>query len=157
MDFFAHLHPEIVHFPIAFFLIYALLELIGTVLRKEFFSKAAHLFLFLGVLGAVAAVFTGNSAESAAGLLAKKSVSIPKGAIGEHENYATLTMWYFTGLLVFRTMYVLKKKFAGKIKYIFVILSLAGALLVFKTGQLGGRLVYKYGVGTDLIKSEVKK
>ena len=157
MDFFAHLHPEVVHFPIAFFLVYALLEIIGVVFKKEYFSKTAHLFLFLGVLGAIAAVFTGNSAESAAKLLASKGLSIPKQAIGEHEDYATFTMWYFTGLLIIRTMYVLKKKFSGNIKYFFVLLSLIGVLLVYKTGQLGGRLVYKYGVGTDLKKTELKK
>ncbi len=157
MDFLARLHPEVVHFPIAFFIIYSLLEILGAVLKKDFFSKTAHLFLFLGVLGAVAAVLTGNSAESAAGLLAKTGVNIPKSAIGVHEDFATFTLWYFAGLLFLRTMYVLKKKFSGSIKYIFAVLSVAGALLVYNTGRLGGKLVYKYGVGTDLIKKELKK
>ncbi len=157
MDFLAHLHPEVVHFPIAFFLIYVLLEITGTVLKKDFFSKAAHLFLFLGVLGAVAAVLTGNAAESAANGLAKEGLSIPKEAIGHHEDYATFTLWYFSGLLVLRTMYVLKKKYSGKIKYLFIVLSIIGGLLIFKTGQFGGKLVYKYGIGTDLKKSELNK
>ena len=157
MNFLAHLHPEVVHFPIAFFIIYSLLEIVGAVLKKEFFSKAAHLFLFLGVLGAVAAVLTGNAAENSAHLLAKTGINVPKSAIGEHEDFATFTLWYFAGLLFIRTMYVLKKKFSGNIKYFFAVLSLAGALLVYNTGRLGGKLVYKYGVGTDLIKRELKK
>ncbi len=110
MDFLAHLHPEVVHFPVAFFSIYVLLEIAGIVLKKDFFSKSAHLFLFLGVLGAVAAVLTGNAAENAARALSKAGISIPGQAISEHEDYATFTMWYFTGLLILRTMYTLKEK-----------------------------------------------
>ena len=157
MDFLAHYHPQVVHFPIAFFLVYALLEIIGTIFKKDYFSTTAHLFLFLGVLGAIAAVLTGNAAESTAIELLKKGVPLPKEAIGNHEDFATFTLWYFTGLLVLRTMFVLRKKFTGKIKYIFIILALAGSLLVYKTGELGGKLVYKYGAGTDLIKTEIKK
>ena len=157
MDFLAHLHPEVIHFPIAFLFIYALMEIIGVVFKKDFFSKAAHLFLFLGVLGAVAAVFTGNAAQTEANRLANAGLSIPKQAINDHEDYATFTMWYFTGLLILRTMYVLKKKITDKIKYLFIILSVIGCLLIYKTGQLGGRLVYKYGIGTDLKKSELNK
>ena len=72
MDFLAGLHPKIVHFPIALLSAYALLEIIGIVFKNEFLSKTAHLFLFLGVLGALAAVLTGNQAEEAAELLENK-------------------------------------------------------------------------------------
>lgn len=157
MDFLAHYHPQVVHFPIAFFLAYVFFEIIGIILKKDFLLKAAYLFLFLGVLGAVAAVLTGNSAESAALELLKKGFPVPKEAIGNHEDFATFTLWYFSGLLVLRTMLILRKKFTGKLKYIFIILALAGSLLVYKTGELGGKLVYKYGVGTSLLKSDIKK
>ena len=62
MDLLSQLHPKVVHFPIAFFLVYLLLEIIGAVFKKEFFSKAAHLFLFFGVLGALVSVLTGDQA-----------------------------------------------------------------------------------------------
>lgn len=157
MNFLASLHPQVVHFPIAFFLGYALLEIIGVIFKKDFFSKAAYLFLFLGVLGAFAAVFTGNSAVDAAKALSKKGVHIAFGAIEDHEDMANLTMWFFTGLLVLRTYFVLKKKFTGKIKLLFVLLALLGSFFVYRTGQLGGRLVYKHGIGTDLLKGEIRK
>ncbi len=152
MEIQSYLHPEIVHFPIALFIIYALLEIIGAVFKKDFFSKTAHLILFLGLLGAVAAVLTGNSAQQAAQELSKAGASVPLSAIGNHEDYANFTMWYFAGLLVLRTFVVLRKKFAGSITYLFVILSLVGVFLVYQTAMLGGKLVFKYGVGTELIK-----
>ena len=157
MDFLSHLHPEVVHFPIAFFLAYALLEITGIIFKKEFLSKTAHLFLFFGVLGAVAAVLSGNSAIDAAKQLSKKGVKIAFGAIEDHEDFANFTMWFFTGLLVFRTFIVLKKKFSGKLKFLFILLALVGCFLVYRTGELGGKLVYVHGIGTELIKGEIRK
>ncbi len=157
MDFLSNLHPKIVHFPIALFVVYALLEIIGSFVKKDFFSKTAHLILFLGVIGAVAAVLTGNSAEDAAHALSKAGVSISIQAIENHSDFANFTLWYFAGILVLRTYLVLKKKFVGSLKYFFVVLSLVGVFLVYQTGQLGGKLVYKYGIGTDLKKSELNK
>ncbi len=156
MESLSQLHPQIVHFPIALFFVYVLLEIIGAVSKKEFFSRAAHLILFLGVLGAFAAVLTGNSAEDAARELSKEGASIPFKAIEEHSDYANFIIWFFAGLLVLRTYFVLKKKFTGAIKYLFAVLAIAGAFFVYRTGYLGGRLVYKYGVGTDLKKMELK-
>ena len=157
MEFLAQLHPKIVHFPIAFFLAYVLFELMGIILKKEFFLKAAHLILFLGVLGAIAAVLTGNSAEQIARQLSKEGAAVPLNAIGNHEDFANFTMWYFTGLLVFRTFLALKKKFIGKIRLLFILLALIGSFLVYQTGELGGKLVYKYGIGTDKISTEIRK
>jgi uncharacterized membrane protein len=156
MEFLAHLHPQIVHFPVAFLLIYVLLEIIGIILKKDFFQKTAHLFLFLGVLAAVAAVITGNQAADIASQWEDKGAIIPFGLISEHEEFATITLWYFTGLLVFRTVLVLKKKFEGKIRYLIIALAFFGAYLVYQTGDHGGKLVYDKGVGTELKKQEIK-
>ncbi len=156
MDFLANLHPKIVHFPIALFIVYALLEIIGSFVKKDFFSKTAHLILFLGVIGAVAAVLTGNSAEDAARILSKAGASISMQSIENHSDFANFTLWYFAGILVLRTFVVIRKKFEGSIKYFFVILSIIGVFLVYQTGELGGKLVYKYGIGTELKKTEIK-
>ncbi len=156
MESLSQLHPQIVHFPIALLIVYALLEIIGSIFKKDFFSKAAHLILFLGVLGAFAAVLTGNSAEDAARALSKAGASIPLKAIAEHSDYANFVIWFFAGLLVLRTYFVLKKKFIGAIKYLFVILAIIGTFFVYRTGYLGGKLVYKFGVGTELKKMEIK-
>ncbi len=156
MEFLAQLHPKLVHYPVAFLSVYVLLELTGVIFKKEFFQKTAYLFLFLGVLSAIAAVISGNQASDIASLWEDKGAIIPFGLISEHEEYATITLWYFTGLLVLRTYLVIKKKFKGMFQYMIILLAVIGGFLIYQTGDLGGRLVYDHGVGTELKKEEIK-
>ena len=156
MEFLAELHPRIVHFPIAFLLIYALLEIFGILSKKEFFQKSAYLFLFLGVLTAIAAVITGNQAAEIASKLKDAGAVVPTDLISQHENFANISLWYFTALLVFRTYVVIKKKFRGIFQYIFILLVIIGAYFVYKTADYGGKLVYDHGVGTELKKESIK-
>jgi uncharacterized membrane protein len=149
-------HPRFVHFPIALLSTYVLLEIIGAVFKKDFFSKAAHLILFLGVLGAVAAVLTGNEAEKTASLLEEQGAIIPFGAISDHEDWANITLWYFSAVLVLRTFVVIKKKFKGIFQYIFIVLAIVGGYFIFETGDHGGKLVFKHGLGTELKKAEIE-
>ena len=145
MEFLAAFHPKVIHFPIAFLMSYFLFELLGIVFKKEFLSKAAHLLLFLGVLGALAAVLTGNQAEEAFEYWKKQSGAL----LEEHEMYANLTLWYFTGLLVLRTFVAFRKKFIGIVQYIILVLAMVGVYFVFQTGEHGGKMVYDHGVGTQ--------
>jgi uncharacterized membrane protein len=107
MEFLSQLHPKVVHYPIALFIIYALLEIIGALFKRDFFSKSAYLILFIGIVGAIAAVLTGNSAVDTVQQLNKIRTIIPLEAVSEHVNYANFTLWYFSGLLVFRSFIVL--------------------------------------------------
>ena len=157
MEFLANLHPQVVHFPIAFLIIYAVLEIVGVVSKKEFFTKTAYLFLFLGVLGALVAVLTGNQAESIAHQWEKAGAIINFHAIGEHEDYANITLWYFFGVLILRTFFVVKKRLTINAKYLFIVLALVGTYFLYETGLHGGKLVYRYGIGTDLKKMEITK
>lgn len=154
MEILAEFHPKVVHFPIAFLLLYALLEITGITFNKEFIQKCAHLLLAVGIVTALAAVLTGNQAETAANEIQKTGISIPQNAIEEHEEYATITLWFFTGILVLRTYLVIKKSFKGIIRYVFIPLVLLGSYFIYQTADHGGKLVYQYGVGTDLLKSE---
>jgi uncharacterized membrane protein len=155
MEPWSFLHAQIVHFPIALLLTYILFEIIGIITGREFFSKAAHLILLLGVIALVFAVLTGNQAEQLARKIHKETAILH--AIEEHENYANIALWYFTALLVVRTALVIKKKFIGYLKYSFIVLSLIGAFLIFETGEHGGKLVYDYGVGINSNKIEINK
>lgn len=146
MEFLAKLHPMVVHFPVALLLTYVILELTGIVFRKEFYQKAAHLILFLGVIGAFFAVLTGNQAFDAYEYWSDSN----KELFNDHQTFANLTVWYFTGLLVLRTYLVVKKKFSTSFKYIILTLALLGFYLVYQTSKFGGELVTKFGVGTEL-------
>jgi uncharacterized membrane protein len=152
MEFLAGLHPKMVHLPIALLLTYSFLEIVGAILKKETFLQAAYIILILGVISAVGAVLTGNQADEIAELWFDKGVNIPLSAISNHENYATISLFLFAGILILRTYLVIKKKFQGVIIYLFVILALIGSYFIIQTGLKGGQLVYNHGVGTDIIK-----
>jgi len=59
-------------------------------------------------------------------------------------------------LLIIRTVLVLKKKFNGAWKYIFLILLPVGVYFVFQTGKYGGELMHKFGVGTEIQPDKFK-
>ena len=96
MEFFASLHPKIVHFPLAFLLIYPVIELVALITKKDFYSKTANLFLLIGTIGAFIAVFTGNQAYSLIQNWDKESLEI----FNSHQTFANFTMWFFTGIIL---------------------------------------------------------
>ena len=154
MEAIAQFHPIVVHFPIVLFIIYMLFEIAGVVLKNEFYSKAAYILLILGVVSAIGAVLTGNQAEEVAEHWLDKGIGFGD-VLEAHEEYAIFTLWYFFAILVARTYFVVKKKFVGTIKIVFAVLALVGTFLVFETGEHGGELVFKYGVGTEVIQNSV--
>ncbi|MHC1739130.1 MAG: DUF2231 domain-containing protein [Ignavibacteriaceae bacterium] len=164
MEFLADLHPKLVHFPIAFLTGYVLFEFIGVIIKKKVISQFAFIMLVLGVLGSLAALITGGQAEEAAEELLKASsvnYETIHEAIEDHEFWGGLTTWFFTILLVFRTLFWIYLEKRGKFpqylnsaKYIFVILGITGSFFIYETGEHGGKLVYKHGVGTELVKPQ---
>jgi len=155
MEFLARLHPQIVHFPIALFFLYTFFETAGLLIKRDVFTKAAYLMLILGMIGAVAAVLTGNQAEET-----WKNWNLASHNLLElHESFATLSLWYFLALLILRTFFVinveLKNKFSNhsfKMKFGFVLLAFIGCYFVYQTGLNGGKMVYNHGVGVSVNK-----
>jgi uncharacterized membrane protein len=155
MEFLADNHPRVIHFAVAFISIYPLFELLALLFKKEYLDKAAHLILFIAVLSAVGAVLTGNQAEKVASLWEEQGAIIPFGEINEHSEYANITLWFFTAILLLRTLFVIRKKYSGAFRYLIVVLAFVGLYFVYETAEHGGNLVYKYGVGTELVKPEI--
>jgi uncharacterized membrane protein len=156
MEFLSGLHPRIVHFPVAFFILYFFLEASGIIFKKDYMLKAAYLILIAGVFTALLAVLTGNQAYNVAKLLSNNKSDL-NDLIELHEEYATITVWYFSFVLIFRTYLLVKKKFwdsinsrTGKLKFVFVALGLIGCYIIYMTGIHGGDLVFKHGIGTQL-------
>jgi uncharacterized membrane protein len=149
MEFLAELHPQIIHFPIAFFILYFLFETSGILFKKEFLLKSALIILILAIIFSVLAVLTGNQAHQFVKQRQAESVFY-NDIIDKHELYATITLWYFFTVLVLRVYLTVKKKFAGKTMYLFIVLGLIGSILIFLTGSYGGDLVFKYGIGIKI-------
>lgn len=136
MEFLASIHPKIVHFPLAFLMLYPIMEFFALITKKEFYSRTANLFLFIGTIGALLAVFTGNQAYTYIKDWQTDSLNI----FNSHQTFATITMWYFSGILVLRLYLYLKKKLNQKILFILFLLGLLGSYFVYQTGNYGGQL-----------------
>lgn len=147
MEYIADLHPLVVHFPIAFFCLFIVFEVIAFFSKSEYWNKTATVLLVAGVISGVGASLTGN-------LAAQTTLDKWEVVIANHENWATALQWYFTLLLVLKFTLIFKKKFEGILKTVFLVFSLFGFFMVFKAGDLGGKLVYRYGIGTELIEDK---
>lgn len=137
-----HVHPMIVHFPIALLFVGFLADATGLILKKDFFSRAGFYLLILGTLGVVAAYLSGNYAGEGvteAGTL--------KQALETHENAATLTLWLMVGAALVRIAMVVLKKYVGIYRWVAFFIFFLGVLSIAKTGFYGGELVYKHAAG----------
>lgn len=150
MELFSHLHPMVVHFPVALLALYSILEIANFFKTSDFLNKSVNIILILGVAGLVSGVLTGNLEKQSAESLMKNANKSIHTAIEDHEDMANITVWYFTALLFVRLYFSLKKKMTKKIKILFVIFSITGFVLIFATADYGGKLVYRYGVGTEI-------
>ena len=121
MEFLSWLHPRIIHFPIAFFILYFILETTGVLFKKDTFTKTAYFVLILGIVTALLAVLTGNQAHESVKNLIENDNSAVNQLIEQHENYATLSLWYYTALFFLRTYVVIKKKFTVKVQHLFIL------------------------------------
>ncbi|MCW8849864.1 MAG: hypothetical protein OQJ81_07790 [Melioribacteraceae bacterium] len=151
MEILSHLHPLVIHFPIAFLLLFILFEISNLFIKNINLKKISILILFFGVIGGIVAVLSGNQAFQ---ILETKSwlSQHHKYIIEQHEYYASITMWYFFAILVFEIYTFLKSKKEIRRQYLFVIFALIGLYLLYQTANIGGILVYKLGIGTDLLK-----
>jgi len=135
----SHVHPMLVHFPIALVAAGFLLELIYLFRKKEVcLTKAGYYLLILGTLAAVITWFSGifltAEMEGAAGQVRET-----------HELTATVTVLLLIIAAAIRIYIAVKKKENDqKLKNIaFVVYALA-TISVFITGFFGGTLVYNY-------------
>lgn len=78
-------HPQVVHFPIAFLLLVFITEFTSYFWNKDFFSKMSLILLFLGSIGAFAALQSGGNAENEA-----KLISGIDSVLEKHEETAKL-------------------------------------------------------------------
>ena len=116
MEFLADIHTKVVHFPIALLVTYSLLEIVGIVFSKKLFIQSAYILLILGIIGIFISVLTGNQAFEDYQYWNDASNNIFKS----HQFYANITTWFFVFLALLRTFLVVKKKFHGVMKYLFI-------------------------------------
>ena len=89
-----NLHPIFVHFPIALLFLYSIIKILPF---KKWFPSVAwrdieRVLLFVGILGACAALLTGDTAEHL--------VHPNRQLVDAHSTFAEVATWLYAALLV---------------------------------------------------------
>lgn len=137
-----HLHPMIVHFPIALILAGFLADVVFLFFRNEkCLSKMGLYLMILGTLGAGAAYLTGNLF----------TIEPTEGSIVEiferHETFALITLLIMSVATLIRIGVLVFKKEKPIYQWLVFGLYLLGAASVGVTGFLGGSMVMDYMIG----------
>jgi uncharacterized membrane protein len=137
-----NIHPLLVHFPIAFLLAFFALDLVGSLAKKQHWRNVASWLLYFG---AIAAVFT-----VAAGFIAASSVAHGEDvhAIMErHEHFGISVL----SLAILLSAWRLKSGgiIQGGANGLFLVLAALLSVLLMLGADLGGLMVYHYGVAVD--------
>ncbi len=141
----SHLHPMIVHFPIALILVGFLFELASLFIKKELFSTVAFYLLILGTLGIAAAYLSGDLAGEGI-----SETGALKTALETHEHAAGLALWIIISASVIRIAYILLKDKIKFLRWVSFVLFAVGVFAVARTGYYGGQLVYKHAAGVQI-------
>jgi uncharacterized membrane protein len=131
-----HLHPMVVHFPIAIILVGFLADLLSLFIKKEKCLSTMGLYLeLLGVLAALVAFGTGR-------FLTGTAIE-DAGHTGEiHKLFATLTLITIVLAGFFRLLIVYQKKEGTWLKYVAMGIFFLAVAFVSVTGFFGGLIVY---------------
>lgn len=138
-------HPAIVHFPIALTLSAILALWLGAVLPDSHFNRqlqtVGHWNLRAGFISAVIAAWFGILAF----------INVPHDEIAYkaktlHRDWAIITVAAF---IPFFILSCLRHRLTPHIAKAFTAGLIIPALLILRTGWLGGEVVYRYGVGVQ--------
>lgn len=133
-----HLHPILVHFPIALFISAMGLETLAIVFKKESLQEASWINFILAVLITPLVVLTG--------WLEARHLHLSHKVADIHKIFAFWT-WGIS-LVAGIGLWLIKKKFSKKLFRILFFISLTVVVaLISICGYYGGRLVYEYGIG----------
>src|SRR3989338_3196452 len=121
-----HLHPIVVHFPIALFITAFGLEVLSLVFKKEDLHRAAWYNYILAILATIAAVL----AAWWDGEILKHQVFYT------HRNFAYATLGF--ALLSGMALFMIKKRAKKIFRIVFFIILLIIVALVSITGYYGG-------------------
>jgi len=133
-----HLHPMLVHFPIAFVLLGFLAEVLSIFFRKQVnLNGFSYYLLIIGTFTSLIAVLTGS--------LFTSEMTGAAGDIKEtHEVFAWLTVSLLLVTSLVRIVLKVKNKESSNLKWLALLLYGLSVVFVSITGFYGGTLVYNY-------------
>jgi len=145
-----NIHPLIVHFPIALFLVGFAVDGLGWGLKRETLKRVGLVLILLGALAAVPAVVTGLAVEET---VEEQIESLPGGeaALEAHEEIAIPTAGVLLVAALLRLLLEIRlnQPLARGLLAVYLLAGLAGVGMLALTGLRGGELVYSYGAGVQ--------
>lgn len=133
-----HLHPMLVHFPIALIVLGFVADFAALIFKQEAcLSKTGFYLLIAGTLSTLLALLTG--------LFFTSEMSGSAETIQEtHELFAWVTISLLVITSILRLIIVIKKSDNSNLKWFAFVLYALAAISVSITGFYGGTLVYNY-------------
>lgn len=145
----ANIHPLLVHFPIAFLVAFFITDLIGSLLRNDNWRQLASGLLYLGTISAAGAVV--------AGLMAEATVEHGENVhlILERHKFIGISILCVSMLLsVWRLLS--GGIITGVANALYLLLAIVLNILTILGADLGGMMVYKYGVAVEAVEVTAK-
>lgn len=147
-DWIPNIHPMVIHFPIVILFLAVFIQFVAILNQKY---ALLHTLASIGIIsGFIILIFTYLSGRQAADSV--KVPTIAYSTLASHADVAFWTMVYFGILSVLYIIIRFLKFNENRIVAISLFLmGFFGMYLLYQTADLGGRLVYKYGVGVHSI------
>ncbi len=143
MEELASLHQKIIHFPIAFLVIYPFVEIFSFMKKSDFSDKLSLVILIIGIFGLILALITGNSNLNIYKNISNAELKI----LNSHIEFANYTAWFSGILFLLRIYFIRKIKTNFSYRIIIILISIVVLYFVIMTGEFGGKtneIITKY-------------
>ncbi len=141
-----NIHPLFVHFPIALLISFFIVDFMGSVFKKTNWRDIASGLLYLGTISALFAVI--------AGFIAEDSVAHGGNVHAIMERHETLGVSVLSLAFILSSWRLLAGgKIKGELNFLYLFLSAILSILISLGADLGGLMVYKYGVSVKAIET----
>lgn len=147
-------HPLSVHFPIAILLLATLAKVVTLFVRDAqhaFWQKAGSYLLYLGFISAWVAIYTGDMADG----IVSRNLCDPT-VLKDHEIAAYNLAYLFSAAAVLNLLLTIGilKKWTKVVRFVVVLLMLAGSGYLTYAGHLGAMVVYEQAGGVNVPTSD---
>ena len=145
-----NVHPLLVHFPIALLVTGVLLDIIAFGVAGPARARLRDGGGLLSVAGALASVATYLTGRAAADTVLLPGMA--HGLVQEHWAWAVWTVWYFAAVGSVRLFLLMTARSQGaRMAVVLMLAGVVGLALLVETSERGAELVYRYGVGVEVL------
>lgn len=127
------LHQKLIHFPIAFLMIYPFIEISSFIKKSIFTEKLSFFLLTVGILGLISAIISGNMTLNKYDNITE----IQRIKVDQHIDFATYTTLLASALFIVKIYFrnILSKN--NLMRFMIILLAMILLFLVYKTGEYG--------------------